>query len=103
MDRDRGLAEWRVALRTVRRQRDLDRAIDLIRRRYGSMAGRMPGLASRSLGAGLGRPLGEGGGLTLARPPGLLQLGLEPSHLGAQLLDLPGLPPDQVEKVIVGG
>ena len=32
----------------------------------------MAGLAPRSLGPVLGRPLGEGGGLTLARSAGLL-------------------------------
>ena len=83
MDRDRNLAQRGVALRALRRQRDLDVAIDLLGRRYGPMAGRMPGLASWPLGVGLGRPLGKGGGLPFARPPGLLQLGLEPFHLGA--------------------
>ena len=103
MDGDRGLVQRGVALRALRRQRDLDGAIDLLRRRGGSMAGRVPGLASRSLGVGLGRPLGEGGGLPLARPPGLLQLGLEPFHLGAQLVDLAGLTPGQIEEFVVGG
>ena len=103
VDGDRGLAERRVALRAVRRQRDLDGAIDLLRRRCGSMAGRMPGLAPRPLGVGLGRALGEGGGLPLARPPGLLQLGLEPFHLGAELVDLTGLTPGQVDEFLVGG
>ena len=103
VDGHRGLIERGVALGAVLRQRDLDGAIDLLGRRCGSMAGRVPGLASRSLGVGLGRPLGEGGGLPLARPPGLLQLGLEPLHLGAQLVDLPGLPPGQVEEFVVGG
>ena len=55
------------------------------------MAGRMPGLAPRSFGVGFGRPLGEGGGLPLPRPAGLLQLGLESFHLGTKLVDLAGL------------
>ena len=54
------------------------------------MAGRMPGLATQSLGGGLGRPRGEGGGLPLASPPGLLKFGLEPFHLGAQLVNSDG-------------
>ena len=69
VDGDRGLAQRGMALRALRRQRDLDGAIDLLRRRGGPVAGRVPGLAPRSLGVGLGRPLGEGGGLPLARPP----------------------------------
>jgi hypothetical protein len=68
VDGDRGVVERGVALRALRRQRDLDGAIDLLRRRCGSMAGRVPGLAARSLGIGFGCPLGEGSGLTLARP-----------------------------------
>ena len=69
----------------------------------GLMAGRVPRLAPRSFGMGLGLPFGEGGGLSLARPPGLLQLGLQPFHLGTQLVDLAGLPPGQVEEFVVGG
>ena len=103
VDGDRGVVQRGVTLRALRRQRDLDGAIDLLRRRGRSMAGRMPGLAPRPLGVGLGRPLGEGGGLPLARPAGLLQLGLEPFHLGAQLVDLAGLTPGQVEEFVVGG
>lgn len=64
------------------------------------MAGRMPGLASQPLGIGRGRPLGEGGGLTLPGPLGLLQLGLEPFHLDAKLLDLAGLTPGRIEKFL---
>ena len=80
---DRGLAQRGPAPRALRRHRHFDGAIGLLGRRSGPMAGRMPGLTSRPLGIGLGRPLGERGGLPLARPLGLLQLGLEPLHLGA--------------------
>lgn len=82
MDRDRGFRQRGAALRALRRQRDLDGAIDLLRRRGGPMAGRMPSLAPRPFRMGLGRPLGEGGRLSLAHPPRLLQFGLEPFHLG---------------------
>jgi hypothetical protein len=51
----------------------------------------MSRFAARSLGVSLGRSLGEGGGLALTRPAGLLQLGLEPLDLGAQFLDQAGL------------
>jgi hypothetical protein len=50
MNRDRGLAQMRATLRAARRERNVDGAIDLLVRRCGPMAGRMPGLASRSLG-----------------------------------------------------
>ena len=103
VDRRRCPLQGGVALGAVLRQWDLDGAIDLLGRRWGSVAGRVPGLASRSPGGGLGRPLGEGSGLSLARPPGLLQLGLETLHLGAQLVDPAGLPPCQVEQFLVGG
>jgi hypothetical protein len=103
MDGDRGVVQRGAAFRAGGRQRDLDRAIDLLRRWGGSMAGRVPRLAARPLGLGLGRTFGEGGGLALPRPPGLLQLRLESLHLGAQLVDLAGLPPGQVEEFVVGG
>ena len=83
MDRDRGLAEWRMARRAVRRHGAFHVSIDLIGWRCGSMAGRMPGLASWSLAVGLGKSLGKGCGLPLSRPAGLLQLQFEPFHLGA--------------------
>src|SRR5512132_4226028 len=87
VDGDRGLVQRGVALRTGRRERDLDGAVNLLRRRCGSMARGMSRFAARSLGVRLGRSLGEGGGLALTRPAGLLQLGLEPLDLGAQFLD----------------
>ena len=102
MDGDRGVIQRGVALRASGRQRDLDGAIDLFRWWSGPVTGRMTRRASRPLGVGLGRPLGEGCGLAFPRPPGLLQLGLEAVHLGAQLVDLPGLP-GQVEEFVIGG
>lgn len=100
---DLGVAQRGMASRALRRHRYFDGAIDLLGRRDGSMAGRMSALASRPLGIGLGCPLGEGGGLTLPGPLGLLQLGLEPFHLGAKLLDLAGLTPGQIDKFLVCG
>jgi len=103
MDADRGFVERGVALRALRRKRDLDGAIDLLRRRCGPMAGRVSRLTPRSCGVGRGRPPGEGGGLPLPRPPGVLQFRLEPFHLDAQFIELPGLTPGQVEEFVVGG
>ena len=60
VDGDRGVVQRGVALRAVGRQRDLDGAIDLLRRWGGSMAGRVPGLAPGRLGWGLGGPLEKG-------------------------------------------
>jgi hypothetical protein len=50
VDGDWGLVQRRAALRALRRQRDLDGAIDLFQRRGGSMAGWVHSLAPRSLG-----------------------------------------------------
>jgi hypothetical protein len=58
VDGDRDVVERGVTLGAFRRQRDLDGAVDLSRRRCGAMAGRMPRLAPRPLGVGLRRPLG---------------------------------------------
>src|SRR4051812_253119 len=103
MDGDRGVVQRGVALRALLRQRNLDGAIDLLRRRGRSMAGRMPGLAPRSFGVSFGRPLGEGSGLSLPRPSGLLQLGLQSFHLAAQLINLTGLAPGQIKEFLVSG
>ena len=103
VDGDRGVVERRVTLGALGRQRDLDGAIHLFGRRPRPMAGRVPELAPRSLGLGLGRPLGEGCGLALTGPLGLLQFGLEPLHLGAEFLDQSGLPPILIEEFVVGG
>jgi len=103
VDGNRGVVERRAALRAVGRERDLDGAVDLLRRRRGAVAWGMSRFAAGSLGVRLGRPLGEGSGLALARPAGLFQLGLESFHLGAQLVNLAGLTPGQIEAFIVGG
>lgn len=66
---DGGLAQRGMAPRALRRQRDLDGTIDLLRRRCGPMTGQVSGLAPRLLGIGLGGPFGKWGGLPLARPP----------------------------------
>ena len=103
VDGDRGLVQRGVAPRTIRRERDLDGAIDLLGCRSGSMAGGMSRLAARSLGVGLGRPLGEGRGLPLARSSGLLQLGLESLDLGTEFVDQASLPPILIEEFVIGG
>jgi hypothetical protein len=80
MERNRGLAQWRMALRAVRWSLNRHGAIDLLRRRDGSVAGRVTGLAS-----------------------GPLRVGLEPFRLGAEYLDLTGLEPSQLDKFLVSG
>jgi hypothetical protein len=101
VDGDRCLIERGVTLRAVRRQRDLDGALDLLRWRDRSMTRRMPRFAPRALGRRGGWPLGEGSGLSLARSSGLLQFGLEPFHLGAEVINLTGLPSGQIEEFLI--
>ena len=98
---DRDVIERGVILGASRRERDLDGAVDLLGRWGRPMAGDMPGLAVRPLGLIPERPLGEGGSLTLPGPPGLLQLVLEPLHLGAEFLDQAGLSLVLIEELIV--
>jgi len=65
------------------------------------MSGCMPVMSPGSFRVGPWRPLGEGDSLSFPRPPGLLQVDLEPFHLGSQFVDLPGLTPDKLEEIIV--